>query len=709
MLEILGIILLCNKNKANALARGRKPGGFVALTICLWVGLEIIGGAIGAAAELGFGTYLIAIVMAAIGGVTSYLIAKNCKPGNYVPPAQTMAQNIAKNAEPLSIPAQLTIVREGSMVGAAVSWSFFLNGNGIGSLGNGKMLSVATGLKRNMLVAKDVYGSELPPFVFEVEPGANAQIHFKANKFLPEKSMGVLPVSGVLQQSMGDAPAKPASQHEPTAAQTAQAAFCYKCGAPLTEGASFCAKCGQRRFEAEMPAYPAGNSSVAPVFAASTGEKAKAAEAVAKPMRAVWAGVWLIGAWLLVFLLHSIPGMKLLYCSAASYIITSALLGVGVYLLLQKGIKWKTFAAAAFVLAALLDALNGSLIQMNSLYYGRFRLEGLFNSPAFSADIAGCLLGAAVAAGCAVLFGWLLRNKNTKQRLLQTALYTALAVLAFNLVYVFSTSPTLLRNPISILAILISYLFTAGTLFLAPLALGVFSAMRQEGVSLSGWGIVWCWLGAVGMLVSFGRCIGAAATFFTPMYSSQLLLSVAALAGFIMLIAHKRLGWYFILFSTFIALLGQFESSFIPVIQGAANFIPLMIGAILGAANPVITWFSIKSAWIGNENFETPLKTAVYPARKQYNKFDKFVAIFNLCVGGFFIVFPFFFVLDGSSFQTSMLASIIPGMLFVGYSIACLCVMKHRYPTWMKVLGIVLFSIAALILLIVLVTALAQI
>ena len=47
MLEILFIIFLSNKNKANAISRGRKPGMFIGLTIGLWFGLEFLGAFIG--------------------------------------------------------------------------------------------------------------------------------------------------------------------------------------------------------------------------------------------------------------------------------------------------------------------------------------------------------------------------------------------------------------------------------------------------------------------------------------------------------------------------------------------------------------------------------------------------------------------------------------------------------------------------------------
>lgn len=233
MLEILCLMLLCNKNKANALARGRKPGGFTALTICLWFGLEIIGLIIGLSAGMGTGAYLLAMLLALFGGLISYLIAKNCKPGNYVPPAQVLAGNIAQNAQPLDIPARVVLIRESSMVGMAVNWTFKLNGQPIGKLSNASTLFSSTACRQNILTAADAYGTEIKPFLFDVESGGTAEIHFKTNRFLPERS------SGILAPTVPAAPAVP-----PAPTPVWQPAFCQACGTALKSGARFCQNCG---------------------------------------------------------------------------------------------------------------------------------------------------------------------------------------------------------------------------------------------------------------------------------------------------------------------------------------------------------------------------------------------------------------------------------------------------------------------------------
>lgn len=83
MLEIIGLILLCNVNKKNAVAAGKSGGGAIGMTIGLWIGLEMVGAFIGGAADLGMGSYILALVFGAVGGIASYAIAKtpSKKPG----------------------------------------------------------------------------------------------------------------------------------------------------------------------------------------------------------------------------------------------------------------------------------------------------------------------------------------------------------------------------------------------------------------------------------------------------------------------------------------------------------------------------------------------------------------------------------------------------------------------------------------------------
>ncbi|HHU52995.1 MAG TPA: zinc ribbon domain-containing protein [Clostridiaceae bacterium] len=532
MIEILALIALVNINKKNALARGRKPGGFIALTICLWLGLEFLGAFIGGALNLGFGIYVLAIIMAGIGALISYLAAKNCKPGTYMPPAQPVIQNTAPNVEP-----------------AAFS--------------------------------------------------GPAQMQYMTT---------------------------PYSEYE----QGTLTSYCHKCGAPLIEGALFCSDCGQQRY---MP--------VQPVNTRTSIEKNDAVQfqynsndsvpCTVEPMRAVWTAVWLIGIWLMIYITHILPDNNLIYCGSVSYTIVTVLLGTGMYLLMQQGVKYKVYAGGIMFMAVLIYLFNYFLLDV--LILGRLgvNLHDLFLSSISLMRIINILLRVFVAAGGALLFTRLLRPKrqcepvldndttvtwdsgvkDEKKRVWRTSLYTALVSMLIQIVFTISTSRIYSERPILLVTFFVSCLITATTLFFTPPALHALSAMKTKHIQLSGWGLVWCWLCVAGMFFSIAMYIAVMVNlvpFPIQMYSSQFLMSIVAFTGFIMLIAKKRLGWYIVLFGSYVALVGQFNESFNAVVQGATDYTPLLTGAIFGSLNPLITWLSIRGAWRANPvNIRQPL------------------------------------------------------------------------------------------------------
>ena len=85
MLEIIMLINLTKKIGAMLEAKGRKSGWFKFLTVVLWFGGEIVGGIMGLmlAAINDWGrliVYVIALLGAAVGAGTAYLIARSMPP-----------------------------------------------------------------------------------------------------------------------------------------------------------------------------------------------------------------------------------------------------------------------------------------------------------------------------------------------------------------------------------------------------------------------------------------------------------------------------------------------------------------------------------------------------------------------------------------------------------------------------------------------------
>ena len=101
MLEIICLIWLWRVNGKHAIERGQNPKKYRALTLGLWFGLEFTGTFVGvwlmqllnAGDNAFYGAYFLGIIGAAIGGFTSYWVAKKAPMGNYRPEDQPNGWN----------------------------------------------------------------------------------------------------------------------------------------------------------------------------------------------------------------------------------------------------------------------------------------------------------------------------------------------------------------------------------------------------------------------------------------------------------------------------------------------------------------------------------------------------------------------------------------------------------------------------------------
>ena len=210
MLEVFGIMMLCKLNKKNAIARGRRPGGFIALTIILWVGMELLGFIVGSFLDFEYGSISLMYVFAGLGALGSFLIAKFGPKGNYVDP----------NANP--------VTSTDPMLGAY-----------------------------NVPIDQSSYA----PYPNTPAPGTAVNqygmpVNTQLNEFgMPVDDQGnykpVLNQYGVpIDPTAINAP-QPVYQAQPMAAEPqpapAQKKFCGNCGAPITDSnSSFCDSCGSK-------------------------------------------------------------------------------------------------------------------------------------------------------------------------------------------------------------------------------------------------------------------------------------------------------------------------------------------------------------------------------------------------------------------------------------------------------------------------------
>lgn len=95
MLEFFAVFSLCRLNRRNAIARGRRPGGFIALTIVLWIVFETIGLIAAYIMTDGnrYTSMFIGLACAGFGGLISFLVARFIPEGSYVEPVAKPVYN----------------------------------------------------------------------------------------------------------------------------------------------------------------------------------------------------------------------------------------------------------------------------------------------------------------------------------------------------------------------------------------------------------------------------------------------------------------------------------------------------------------------------------------------------------------------------------------------------------------------------------------
>ena len=222
MLEFLALFYLVKKNRENALARGRKPGGFIALTFILWFHFELAGLIFGVVRGYeSFLAMLIGVAFAAVGGLISWLCAKFVPQGDYVAPIPKSTMNTTHNGAPAyNTPGTY---------------------NSYPQYGQPQQFPIdpATGA----------------PVVIDPATGEPVETKVDPVTGLPLQDY-LDPVTGAPIQAFVPSPEARAKAAEARYAppQTVQAQpepstevnYCYNCGTPVAPGSNFCNSCGAR-------------------------------------------------------------------------------------------------------------------------------------------------------------------------------------------------------------------------------------------------------------------------------------------------------------------------------------------------------------------------------------------------------------------------------------------------------------------------------
>ncbi len=593
---------------------------------------------------------------------------------------------IAPPEDVLETPCTVTFTREKNFMGAAVPQIVYINGIKLGAVKNGKSITFATSSRYNVMFVTDQYGVAFKSeHRFEAQPGGNVWVRFN-RRFLQAQ----------------DAPANDACAAEAApSVETASAGerpkvrFCTNCGASLGDNEDFCSICGTKRFPSQ-PEYGNVPMSNPPVKQALP----------EKPERSLWLSGILALSWVTLLLFQGIFGGRLLFSSNAAYFIVAALMGAGVYQLMQKGTKYKLYGMLSGLVSAFLYAGSSLAVLLSSRMVGKFSITQVmgFGEPYYWPLLGRALLFLVLIFGASALAGYLLRKKPQKQRLTGSGaaaavVYALCTLVAWFLQYGWYSLGNI--NAAGLFSILFGMAADAAVLYLAVRFTQSLCSAPQGRVQLFGAGKVWAWIAAVAMFLSIGIVIGTAyGSFGGIAYTSGLLLAVAGMTGYLLLLCHRRIGLYVIVGAAALALGAQFAESLIGMMYSASRYISVLFASIFGAVNPLLGWLAVRAA--DRRGSAPPVRTAP-SVRQNVSGFQKFASIFNIVIGGLLIIPPIANMSDTRPEAGFILTFLLISAIYLIFGIWCTASRRSAvkpYPKWMKIISIILFSVGALMLVI---------
>lgn len=631
-----------------------------------------------------------AVTSLAFGAVGNLVAGKSAAANTTTEPLQYKCTNCGNKFESLPLgappeeildePCTVTFTREGSMIGAAVPQILYLNGVKLGAVKNGVSLSFSTSSRYNVLFVTDHHGVAFKSeYRFEAQPGGSVATRFKLG-FHDAPAVSVSPVATETPRAQISMPDTPPVR------------FCTNCGGALGEGTLFCPVCGEKRF-APQPAKKAS----------PTGMQTMTVQT--KPQKAVVAFGLLAGAWLFLLLFQGIVRGKLLFSADTTFFIVAAMLGGSIYLLLQKDRKHKLYGALGGIITTFLYAGTSMAVMLNNRMGGAFSLAQALNftEPYYWSSFWRALAFVALTMGSALGAWSLLKTKEERTRLRLTAwtgaaMYALCGIVSWVVQYGLRMGVGQLPFP-ALLSTLIGFAGDSIILHLSIRGIDSLCKSEKSRVELFGIGKVWAWIAAVAMALSIAVVFATAFGGMSAMgYTASLLLAIAGATGYILLLCKRRVGLSFILSAAVLVLGGQLSGSLSALFYGNGRYAALLFGSILGAVNPLFAWLAVRAA--DRRGFVSPEATAMPLVSQSISSFQKFVAIFNTVIGGLLIL-----PVIGNAVADPEPAFLITFLFLIGVylSIGILSVTAQHsrtrpYPKWIKIVGVILFSIGTLLI-----------
>lgn len=316
---------------------------------------------------------------------------------------------------------------------------------------------------------------------------------------------------------------------------------------------------------------------------------------------------------------------------AGEFCLAAALLGVGVYLIGESGIRHKLAALGIGILSALMRTAI-----LTTERYMRQAMPGMplsnlldFREYRITKDFMNALIVYGITLGIAALASFLLTKKEeSKKRLISSGIAAAVYLYgsfgAGFLRWKMLLTPELyLQGLINFFRTPLRFLFLPALfLFLTVVFLNRLQSMTNEEVRLTGIGKAWAWIAAIAMflaavglvLIRFGFIhLGA------KNYTTSFLLALYGCTGYVLMLRHRRIGFFLFMATAAVVLVSQIvEAGETSVWFRFRPSLPLLYGALIGSLNPLFAWLAVRAAdkasAVGSGNDSRPTPGANAPA-----------------------------------------------------------------------------------------------
>lgn len=578
--------------------------------------------------------------------------------------------------ETLEPPCTVSFTRERSMVGAAVPQVIYLNGIKMGAVKNGESVSFSTYCRHNAIFVTDQFGVAFKgDYRFEAQPGGSVSVHFRRGFVNMPEAAYAEPAHAVT-----------GAQFQSTIGVFDGVRFCTNCGRPMGVNTQFCGNCGETRFVPLLQsAMPAPAAAVPTALSKPTAKKAVVAFGM------------LAASWLLIILLQGLSYRRLLYSADITFFVVAAMLGVGVYLSIQKETVFKLLGLASGLIISLFYAGTMMATMLNSRTGGLFSVANALNFryPYFWELLGRAAIIVFLPLACAFVIGLINKAKKNSTVLRVAAGFAAAAYLLCRII-------PQLRTLIAagFIALTVELVGVVGEVILLYLSVKCCDSLCKSGnshVELYGAGKVWAWIALFGMVVSIGSVLAIAFGAASGMaYTASLLLAICGALGYILLLCKKRVGLYFVVGAAVLVLGGQFLGSLSMWIYGANQHAALLLSSVLGMVNPLFAWLAVRAADRRGYGYSRPAPVV----NKRISGFHKFTAVFNIVVGALLIIPIIGNIIDRPD-ATFLLVFTIFMLIYLTFGILAVSAQHsptRQFSTWMKVIDIILFFIAMLVL-----------